>query len=209
MPNNHRHKTCKSSTYQGNCYTSLNHSRNLWGYYLKPLTADRHEALLQMQKMDPFCKCITKQLSNGKAPKHKADLLTHIKGSLCKYIMDANQKFVALIIPKALKYTVLVEAHDKLRHQGITCTYYVIKWQYYWKGMNKDIQKYIANLTLCHKERARCQSYPLQKTEIPDKPFNKIDLVTECETSTSGNRYILTIIDGQKLSIYQISLQIP
>ena len=25
---------------------------------LKPLTADRHEALLQMQRMDPFCKCI-------------------------------------------------------------------------------------------------------------------------------------------------------
>ena len=34
-------------------------------------------------------------------------------------------------------------------------------------------------------------------TEIPDIPFDKItrDLVTECETSTSGNRHILTIID--------------
>ena len=34
-------------------------------------------------------------------------------------------------------------------------------------------------------------------TEIPDRPFNKIaiDLVTECETSTSGNKHILTIID--------------
>ena len=33
--------------------------------------------------------------------------------------------------------------------------------------------------------------------EIPDRPFNKIaiDLVTECETSTSGNKHILTIID--------------
>ena len=34
-------------------------------------------------------------------------------------------------------------------------------------------------------------------TEIPDKPFDKIaiDLVTNCETSTSGNKHILTIID--------------
>ena len=34
-------------------------------------------------------------------------------------------------------------------------------------------------------------------TEIPDRPFNKIaiDLVIECETSTSGNKHILTIID--------------
>ena len=33
--------------------------------------------------------------------------------------------------------------------------------------------------------------------EIPDRPFDKIaiDLVTECETSTSGNKHILAIID--------------
>ena len=34
-------------------------------------------------------------------------------------------------------------------------------------------------------------------TEILEPPFDKIaiDLVTECETSTSGNKHILTIID--------------
>ena len=33
--------------------------------------------------------------------------------------------------------------------------------------------------------------------EIPDRPFDKIaiDLVTECKTSNSGNKHILTIID--------------
>ena len=37
---------------------------------------------------------------------------------------------------------------------------------------------------------------PLQMTEILEWPFNKIamDLVTECEFSTSGNKHILTII---------------
>ena len=34
----------------------------------KSLTADRLEALLQMQKTDPFCKRISKHLLNGKAP---------------------------------------------------------------------------------------------------------------------------------------------
>ena len=63
--------------------------------------------------------------------------------------------------------------------------------------MSKDIQKYIANCTLCHREKAKIQYYPLQMTEIPDRPFNKIaiDLVTECETSMSGNKHILTNID--------------
>ena len=63
--------------------------------------------------------------------------------------------------------------------------------------MNKDIRKYIANCVLCRWEKAKVQQYPLQMTEIPDRPFDKIaiNLVTECETSTSGNKHILTIID--------------
>ena len=90
---------------------------------LQPLTANRHKIHLQMQKTYPFYKCISKQLSNGKAPQHEANLFTHIKGLLYKHTMDANQQYMALIIPKAWKYTVLVEAHDKLRHQGVTLTY--------------------------------------------------------------------------------------
>ena len=104
---------------------------------------------------------------------------------------------MALVIPTSWKYTVLVEAHDKLGHQGNTHTSCLIKQQYYWNGMNKDIWKYIANCTLCQREKAKVQNYPLQMTEISDRPFNKItiDLVTECETSASGNKHILTIIN--------------
>ena len=93
--------------------------------------------------------------------------------------------------------TILVEANDKLGHQGNSHTYCLIKHQYHWKGMNKDIWKYIANCVLCRQDKAKVQQYPLQMTEIPDRPFDKItiDLVTDCETSTSGNKRILTIID--------------
>ena len=63
--------------------------------------------------------------------------------------------------------------------------------------MNKDIRKYIANCVLCRCDKAKVQQYPLQVTEIPDRLFDKIaiDLVTDCKTSTSGNKHILTIID--------------
>ena len=105
----------------------------------KSLTADRLEALLQMQKTNPFCKWISKCLSNGKVPQREAELFTCIRGLLYKHITDSGQKFLALVIPKSWKYTILVEAHDKLGHQGNTCTYCLIKHQYYWKGMNKDI----------------------------------------------------------------------
>ena len=66
--------------------------------------------------------------------------------------------------------------------------------------MNKDIRKYIANCTLYCREKAKVQTYLLQMTEIPNRPFDKIamDLVRECETSNSGNKHILTIIDHLK-----------
>ena len=163
----------------------------------KSLTAGRLEALLQMQKTDPFCMQTSKHLSNGKTPKHETDLFTHFKGLLYKHITDSGQKFLALVIPKSWKYTLLMEAHDRLEHQGNTHTYCLINCQCYWKGMNKDIHKHIANCALCCREKAKIQNYPLQMRKIPDRPFDKIaiDLVTECETSTSGNKHVLTIIN--------------
>ena len=79
----------------------------------KSLTVDQLEALLQMQKTDPFCKRISKCLSNGKAPQHEMGLFTHVRGLLYKHITDSGQKFLALVIPKFWRYTVLVEVHDK------------------------------------------------------------------------------------------------
>ena len=63
--------------------------------------------------------------------------------------------------------------------------------------MTKDIWKYIVNCMLCHRKKAKTQNYPLQMMEISNRPFNKIviNLITECKTSTSGNKHILTIID--------------
>ena len=163
----------------------------------KFLTADRLQALLQMQKTDPFWKRISKRLSNRKALQHETDLFMHVRGLLYKHVMDSGQKLLALVIPRSWKYTVLIETHDKLGHQGNTCTYCLIKCWYYWKDMNKNIRKYITNCTLCHREKAKVQAYQLQMTEIPDRQFNKIakKRVMECKTSNSGNKHILTIID--------------
>ena len=111
----------------------------------KPITADHLDALLQVQRTDPFCKHISRRLLNGKAPHHKFHTFTHVKGLLYKHITDASKKFLTLVIAKLWKYTILVEAHDKLGHQGNSHTYCLIKCQYYWKGTNTDIWKYIAN----------------------------------------------------------------
>ena len=64
-----------------------------------PLQQDRLEALLQMQRTDPFCRHIPKHLFNGKATQHETDVFTHIKGLLYKHVMDSGKQFLALIIP--------------------------------------------------------------------------------------------------------------
>ena len=93
----------------------------------KLLTANKLEVLLQMQKNDPFFKRISKQLSNGKAPKHETDIFTQVRDLLYKHVTNSGQKFLSLVIPKSWRYTVLVEVHDKLGHQGNTCTYCLMK----------------------------------------------------------------------------------
>ena len=88
-------------------------------YYPKTTHSGLHlDALLQMQRTDPFCKCISKRLLNGKAPHHEFDTFTHVKGLLYKHVTDTGKQFLTLVIPKSWKYTVLVEAQDKLGHQG-------------------------------------------------------------------------------------------
>ena len=87
----------------------------------KSLTADRLEAHLQINNTVSFCKWISK------APKHGTELFTNIRGLIYKHITDSGQKFLALVIPKSWKYTILVEAHNKLEHQGNTHTYCLIK----------------------------------------------------------------------------------
>ena len=67
----------------------------------KPLAADRLDALLQMQRTDLFCKCISKCLLNGKAPHHEFDTFTQMKGLLYKHVMDSGKQFLALFIPKS------------------------------------------------------------------------------------------------------------
>ena len=49
----------------------------------------------------------------------------------------------------------------------------------------------------CKEKTTKVQAYLLQMTEIPEHIFDKfaIDLITKCETSSSGNKHILTIID--------------
>ena len=161
---------------------------------LPSLTGDCRDTWLRMQWTDPFCKHISKWLINGKATHYELDMFIHIDGLLYKYAMDTSQKYLALVIPQSWCFTVLVEAYDKLGHQEVTRTYHLIKQQYYWKGMNKDINTtfQIAPRVRGRKQKCRCIPYRWWIYQ-----FDKIAiyLIMDLNVFLSGNQHNVTIID--------------
>ena len=109
----------------------------------------RDTSVKEMQSTDPFCKRIMKRLLNKTAPKHEVDTFFIHNGLLYRYASDHSKDFCALVIPKAWRYTILIETHDKMGHQGNNRTYSLIKRQYYWKGMAKDVKDYIQRCPAC------------------------------------------------------------
>ena len=97
----------------------------------------------EMQLTNPFCKHIVKRLLNKTAPEHELKTFFIHNGLLYRYVLDHSKDFCTLVIPKAWRYMILVETHDKMGHQGNNRMYSLIKRQYYWKGMAKDVKDYI------------------------------------------------------------------
>ena len=91
----------------------------------------RNTSLKEMQSTDPFCKRIMKRLLNKTAPKHELNTFFIHYGLLYRYASDHSKDFCALVIPKAWRYTILVETHDKMGHQGNNRMYSLIMRQYY------------------------------------------------------------------------------
>ena len=78
----------------------------------------KNTSIKEMQSTDPFCKRIVKRLLDKTAPDHELKTFLIHNGLLYKYASDHSKDFCALVIPKAWRYTILVETHDKMGHQG-------------------------------------------------------------------------------------------
>ena len=111
-------------------------------------------SIQEIQSTDPFCRHIMKRLLKKTAPEHELKTFFIHNGLLYRYASHHSKDFCALVIPKAWKYMILVETHDKMGHQGNNHTYSLIKRQYYWMGMAKDVKDYIQRCPACHQEKA-------------------------------------------------------
>ena len=106
-------------------------------------------SIKEKQLTNPFCKHIVRRLLNKTAPEHEKKTFFIHNGLLYRYASDHSKDFCGLVIPKAWRYMILVETHDKMGHQGNNQMYSLIKQQYCWKGMAKDVKDYIQRCPAC------------------------------------------------------------
>ena len=100
-PNNHTHSKTRNPT-----NTTLPIDVSITGKVNAPppLTEDHKDTLWLMQRMDPFCKHISKKLPSGKAPSHKGETFEYIKGHLYKQVMESSKKILSTSHPHILAF---------------------------------------------------------------------------------------------------------
>ena len=110
-----------------------------------------NDTLFRLQQKDKFCANILAQIVKGNIIKGQ---LYKIKDKLLKrYIVDGDNTYETIVLPRALTAQILKMAHDDLGHNGTHGTYTLLKRLYYWKGLK----------TMCYKTHSKMLSMSKKK----------------------------------------------
>ena len=105
---------------------------------------------------------------------------------------DVNQ----LVLPDVYRDIALQGLHDETGHQGSDCTMSLVKFWFYWPGMDGDIEKFVKNCPRCIRRKA--QGRTSSKLVIVESTY-PMDLVSmdflSLEMSAGGYEHILVITD--------------
>ena len=105
--------------------------------------------LHKLQQEDAFCKNILSQIEKGNIVEGQLYL---IKDKILKrYIIDRDNTYETIVVPKALTAEILRMAHDELGHNGTHRTYTLLKRLYYWKGLKPSVEKHIKMCYQCQR----------------------------------------------------------
>ena len=94
-----------------------------------PLSEDM---LSNLQSQDTFCSHILTQIEKGNVKEGQIYLVQNKILKRC--VIDGNNTYETVVLPRALMAQVLKMAHDDLGHNGTHRTYMLLKRLYYWKG---------------------------------------------------------------------------
>ena len=157
------------------------------------------QAIRRLQGSDPAVQALKQRL--GQPPKETVSRCVTFEekaGVLYRIFVSNGDKFTQVVLPQALAPTVLRTAHDlpMAGHMSTRRTKERIHRDFYWPGMNKDVQKFCQSCDQCQRttSKGRNTRVPLGKVPVVGEPFAKVgvDLVGPMiPPSSRGHQYIL------------------
>ena len=116
---------------------------------------------------------------------------------LRRYVVDGDDTYETVVMPRSLTPQILQMVHDELGHNGTHRTYIVLKRLYYWKGLKPSLEKHIKRCYQCQRRNRQIVKYATLHFDIATFPmqFISMDLIGEFHLPTSRkHRYALTVI---------------
>ena len=153
------------------------------------------DVLHKLQQEDVFCKNILNQIEKGNIIDGQLYL---VKNKILKrYVLEGDNTYETIVVPRALTAQILRMAHDKLGHNGTHQTYTILKRLYYWKGLKPSVEKHIEMCYQCQRRNKQVVKYATLHFDLATFPmqFISMDLIGEFHPPTNRNhRYALTVI---------------
>lgn len=113
-----------------------------------------------------------------------------------KFTINGEERKV-LVLPQALRSTVLKQLHDFSGHQGIERTLELVLRRCYWTSMTADTTKYCQECTRCRISKEPCPRFKSTMAHvIATRPLQIVAMdFTQLEKSTSGVENVLVLTD--------------
>ena len=94
--------------------------------------------LAKLQQEDEFCRNILSQIEKGNIVEGQ---LYRIEDNILKrYVVDGDNTYETIVMPRSLTPQILQMAHDELGHNGTHRTYILLKRLYYWRGLKPSVE---------------------------------------------------------------------
>ena len=121
-----------------------------------------------------------------------------VKDKILKsYVLEGNNTYETIVVPRALTAQILRMAYDELGHNGTHRTNTILKRLYYWKGLKPSVEKHIKMYYQCQRRNKQVVKYATLHFDVATFPmqFISMDLIGEFHPPTSRkHRYALTVI---------------
>ena len=165
--------------------------------------------ICELQKQDPFCRAVYDCVSEGKIPNGIQAKLTQVVSEDCfidhgivyKLKLNTSLKLIKpkgyqLLVPKAIQEEILKQAHLDTAHANLNTFIGFLRDHFYWPKLLSSATRYINECQICSQFG---KGHLFYKTSYVycGEAFNHIemDVAGPFNVSSSGSKYILTIVD--------------